>query len=184
MKDLREGGAVTEHIGEEHVDAINAEFFAEILATIEELPDEGFTAGQVAVRFNPHGANRFPIACFDGFFDSLKKLRVIDLEPLILACLAVDVEVAGVSLGESELDAGRMSHFEFGHSQGPEPGGVEVSVPHGVKGVSGFGCDAAESVFDEFAAVAPGAMIVFLEGVADFVEGADEEVSRGVCFVE
>lgn len=92
--------------------------------------------------------------------------------------------MTGVSLGEAELDAGCVSHFEFGHAQGPEPGGVEVGVPHCVKGVSGFGCDASESVFDQFAAVAPGAMIVFLEGVADFVEGADEKVPRGVCFVE
>lgn len=184
LKDLRKGGAIAKDIGEEHVDAIDAEFFAEILTTIEELPDEGFTAGQVAVRFDPHRANRFPIAGLDGFFDSIKELRVVLFEPFVLACLAVDIEVTWVSLGEAELDAGCVSHFELGHAEGPEPGGIEVGVPHGVQSVSGFGCDATESVFDQFAAVAPSAVIFFLKGVADFIESADEEVPRGVCFVE
>ncbi len=184
LKDLGEGGAVAKDIGEEHVDAIDAKFFAEILATIEELPDEGFPAGEVTVRFDPHGANGFPIACLDGFFDSFKKLWVIDFKPLVLACLAVDIEVAGISLGEAELNAGCMGHFEFGHAEGPEPGGVEVSVPHGVEGVSGFGGDAAEGVFDQLSAVAPSAVIFFLESVADFIESSDEEVPRGVSFIE
>lgn len=91
LKDLGEGGTIAKDIGQEHVHAIDAEFVAKILATIEELPDEGFSAGEIAVGFDPHGANGFPVAGLDGFFDSIEELRVVLFEPFVLAGLAVDV---------------------------------------------------------------------------------------------
>lgn len=105
-------------------------------------------------------------------------------DPFVLAGLAVDIKVTGIPLGEAELDAGGVGHFELSDTEGPEPGGVEVGVAHGIDGVSGFGGYGTESVFDEFTALFPGFSVGFLEGVADVVEGPDEEVVGGVSFGE
>lgn len=105
---------------------------------------------------------------------------MFDFEPFVLACLAVNVEVVGIPFGESELDRGGVGHFESGDGEGPEPGGIEVGVAHGVDRVIGLAGDATEGGFEDFAALAPGFAVGFAEGVTDFVKGAQEVSCRRV----
>ena len=74
VEDLGEGGGVAEDIGEEHVDGFGAEFVAEVAASVEELADKAFAAGEVTVGFDPHGAEGFPVAFFDRFFDAFEEV--------------------------------------------------------------------------------------------------------------
>jgi len=173
FEDLGESGRVAEDIGQEHIDAVDAEFFFEIGAAVEELPDQAFSAGEVAIGFDPHAADGFPVVGFDGGFDAFEQCGVFLFEPFVLTGLGVDEKVARVAFGETKLDAGCVSHFEMGDVEGPKPGRVEVGVAHGVDGVGGFACDAPEDVLDEPSAFSPRFAIVFLEGVADFVEGTE-----------
>ena len=59
--DLWQGRRVAEHVGEPQDPAVHAELLPEKALAVEELPNQGFAGGKVAVGLYPHAAFGLPV---------------------------------------------------------------------------------------------------------------------------
>jgi len=71
-QNLWERGRVAEHIWQPHVLRVHPEAFLEVALSIQKLSHERFAAGEVAVRLDPHRAERLPLATLNVGFDRLE----------------------------------------------------------------------------------------------------------------
>ena len=126
---------------------------AEVALAVEELTDQGFATGEVAVGLHPHRAHGFPLAACNGLFDPCEQRWEVLLKPLVLTRLRVHKGVLGVTLHQGKLGGGGVRHFEFGDGNRPEPCGVKVRVTHGVDGVLETATQTTQGVADDLAAL-------------------------------
>ena len=78
-ENLRERGGVAEGVGQPEIADVDAEFIAEEILAVEELAHDGFSAGEHAVRFDPHSALDFPASGGDGLADFFVETGVVFL---------------------------------------------------------------------------------------------------------
>ena len=102
-QNLRKLAGVAEDIREPERARHDAEFVAEEVHAVEELADEGFAVGQVAVGFHPHAALDFPFALGDGV------AHLFEEGGIVLFAVAVELRLGGaeavarVALDETQL---------------------------------------------------------------------------------
>ena len=77
FQDLGQGPGIAEHVRKPQIVYVLSELFLDEAASQQDLPGQRLAAGQVAVRFHPHGAVGFPAAFFHLFPDGLIQLREI-----------------------------------------------------------------------------------------------------------
>ena len=73
LQDLRQRRTVTKDIWQpQYFIFLRTQLLFKKSAAIDDMPDQGFSGGNIAVRLQPHGPFRFPSALFDPFPDSGK----------------------------------------------------------------------------------------------------------------
>ena len=167
-----------------------AEAFAEVVAPQQELPDQGFSTGQVTVGLDPHAAGHFPAILCDTLPDLIEEVGVI------LGDVAVEL---GLTLGE--VEAGELLHqaqdategsgcLASDLADGPQPGHVQVGVADGddvhAQGRSGRGQALTEGLLGRQDAVVE----AIFEGLSQVqlakcvVQGVQQARSGGVVRIQ
>ena len=142
--DLRQRGGVPEHVGDPHVAGHIAELLLEIAFAVENLADQRFARGQVAIGLDPHGPDRLPLAAADGFFDAVPDFGIVGLHPGVLLSLGTHEDVFRIAVHVIQGGGKRAGAFADGLAQRPEPGRVDVGMADGGKGVGGVAVVAAQ----------------------------------------
>ena len=148
--DLGEGGGVAENIGNPEISDVNPEFiFKEVLA-VEELADHGFSADEVAVRFNPHSALNFPASGGDGLFDFFVKSRIVLFDECVMLSRGCPEDILRIFFDECDLGAESACALADAFADGPEPAGVDMSVSDSVRRHHGAGRSNPENLLQDF----------------------------------
>jgi len=99
-KYLRQGRGITENIGQPEVVPLVAQHFLSRFFTHKELTHQGFTACNITVSLNPHGAIWFPVSLAIGFLYGLENFRVLTFDNFKLGALGLDENKLRVFLRE------------------------------------------------------------------------------------
>ncbi len=80
-QDLRHGGGEAEDVRQPCRRVTDAEGALEVALAVEELADIGLAAADLAVRLDPHAADRLPAAFLHALLNLLEQLRIVLLDP-------------------------------------------------------------------------------------------------------
>ena len=141
LHDLGQCAAEAEGVGQPEDVAGAAEFPLEKALAVEELADQAFPRGHVAVGFQPHAAFRLPAALGHPGADLFIQRRAVPADKVVELGLAGEEEVFGVAVHQV-VDGGKAADGLFpGLGQGPQPGHVDVGVAHAGFGDRGLAAD-------------------------------------------
>ena len=101
----------------------------EVALAVGDLPDQGFTAGEIGVGLDPHAADGDPPPVRDAPRDAFEHRGVVLAHPLVLDGLGAPEPEVGVAVHEGEHVRERAGALADGLADRPEPGGVDVGVP-------------------------------------------------------
>ena len=128
LHDLGQCAGVAEHVREPQNLIVGAELLFEEPLAVEELPDQGFAGGQVAVCFQPHAALGLPAAFGHPGLNLLKELGIALLQEVVQNRLAGHELVAGELLHELQDGGKGADNLLPGLGNGPPPGHVDMGV--------------------------------------------------------
>ncbi len=130
-EDFRQRGGIAKHIRQPAASRTRAELAAEELQAHENLADERFAGGHVAVGFDPHAAGSFPAAGLDPLGDFAEQRRVMILRVAVkLSLRAGKVEVR-ILLHQPASRGEGASGLANRLAQRPEPRHVDMRVADG-----------------------------------------------------
>ena len=95
---------------------------------MQELADQRFAAGQVAVRFDPHAALNLPAAVGDARFDLLIEGGIMLLHKRIVLRLRRAEHVARILFDHIELVRESAGALADGFADRPQPAGVDMRM--------------------------------------------------------
>ncbi len=130
-QDLGQRGRVSEDIGKPQVVRNDAELVAEEVLAMENLPHERLSGCEVAVGLDPHAALNLPATLRYRLLHALIQFGISHLDKGVVLRLRRPEHVLRILPHECELGrkgAGALAD-RLGHR--PEPGGVDMRVPHG-----------------------------------------------------
>ena len=133
LKNLRQGTAVSESVRKPEDPAFRTQDVFIVIQAVQKLADQGFPAGHIGIRLDPHGAFGDPSAFFNGFFDPFKKLRSIFAAHLIGSRLALEEIIIRIFFQEPQLGCKGPYRLSFRFSHGPEPGHIQMRISHSEK---------------------------------------------------
>ena len=128
LHDLGQSAGVAEDVGQPQDAVIHTKLFLEELLAVDELTDQGFAGGQVAVGFQPHAALGLPAAFLDLLLDLLHQLGVALLQEVVQHGLRRHELVVGVLLHQLQNGSEGADHLFPGLGNGPPPCHVDVGV--------------------------------------------------------
>ena len=179
--DLGEGGGVAENIGNPEISDVNPEFiFKEVLA-VEELADHGFSADEVAVRFNPHSALNFPASGGDGLFDFFVKSRIVLFDECVMLSRGCPEDILRIFFDECDLGAESACALADAFADGPEPAGVDVRMSDSVCGHDRAGGTEIKKLFEN-SACGSGVCGILVPDVGGAPEDSEETADAPVSF--
>ena len=129
--DLRQGGRIAENVGNPHVLGLVTKLFLEVALAVEDLPDQRFARDEIAIRFDPHGADGFPLAALHRLFDSFPNGGIVGLHPGIVLRLRAHEDIFGILFHVIQRGGERPGAFADRFTKGPQPGGIDVRVTDG-----------------------------------------------------
>ena len=186
-ENLRERGGVAEGVGQPEIADVDAEFIAEEILAVEELAHDGFSAGEHAVRFDPHSALDFPASGGDGLADFFVETGVVFLDERIVLSRGGSENVFRIFVDQHELRTEGACAFADGFAYGPEPAGVNVRMSDSVCGHDRAGGTEIEKLFENSACGTGvcGILVPDVGGAPEDSEKApDAPVSFGQSFKE
>ena len=129
LQDLRQRRTVTKDIRQpQYFIFLRTELLFKKSAAIDDMPDQGFSGGNVAVRLQPHGSFRFPSALFDPFPDSGKYPGSIFLHELIELWLTGHKTVFRISVHQVQYRLKAAHCLLSGLTQGPFPCHINMGM--------------------------------------------------------
>ena len=134
-QDLRQRGAVAEHVWQPQVGGLPAELLDEEALAVDDLAHQGLARRDVAVGLHPHAADRLELAAFDLLPDALVEAGVTVLDPRVLLGLGAGEAVLRVLVHQPYRVGERPGALAGRLPQRPQPGGVDVGVAHGADAV-------------------------------------------------
>ncbi len=96
---------------------------------IEELADQGFRLGNVAVGFHIHGAHRLEPALSDLLLQLLKEFRIILFQRLIGVGLRMRIAEFRIAVHQAHLDENRACILVHRVDSAPVIGNIQVRMP-------------------------------------------------------
>ena len=133
VHNLRQGSGIPKYVRDPNILGLIAELFFEEAFAKKDLPDERFAGDEVAIGFDPHGANRLPLSATDSFFYAFPDLWIVGLHPRVLLGLRANEHVARIFLHVVQRSGKRAGALANRLPQRPEPGGINVRVADGGK---------------------------------------------------
>ena len=132
LQDLGQRPGVTEYIRKPEIFHVFAQFFFQESASDEELPGQGFSAGQVAVGFHPHASVGFPPSFFHPFLDLLKDFRKIFFYIFVNLRLCLKENIFREHFHHTQYCRERTGSFLMGMFQSPQPCHINVGMSYTV----------------------------------------------------
>ena len=132
LQNLRQSPGIAEHIGEPQIFHIFPKFLFQESAADEELPGQGFSAGQVAVRFHPHAAVGFPASFFHPFLDLCKDFREVFLDIFINLRLCLKEDIFREHFHHAQHRRKRTGSLLMSMLQSPQPRHINVGMSYTV----------------------------------------------------
>ena len=128
LQNLGQSSGVAEYIGQPQHLALHTEFLLEEPFAEENLANQGFAGGQIAVCLDPHGAFHFPAAGGNHLLHFLIGLGAFFLQIFVQLGLGGHELIFGVLLHQAQNGREGTLGLFTGLSQGPQPCHVDVSV--------------------------------------------------------
>ena len=125
---LGQGAGIAEHVRQPQHPVVPAKLLLKEPLAIEELTHQAFSAGEVAVGFQPHTAFRLPAAFGHPLLNLDIQLRIPLFQEAVEHRLAGHELVFRILLHELEHRCEAASHLFTGLGHGPPPGHVNVGV--------------------------------------------------------
>ncbi|MNC44374.1 hypothetical protein D3C75_932770 [compost metagenome] len=133
LHDLRQVPGIAEHIRQPQHFVVYAEFFLEEALAVHRLADQAFTAGEVRIRLNPHGAFGNDSAVLHRLFDARIQLRIQRLDQLEQIRLALRVSIFRIFVHERQLIGHGPCNLTLRLRNRPQPGYIQVGLSHKVQ---------------------------------------------------
>ncbi len=129
--ELRQLPVVAERIRAPELGAAHAEPRLEPALPVQELTDERFSGGDVAIRLDPGAARRDEAAAGHCRANPRPELGDAALDPVVVLRRGAREPVPGVLVEQPELRRPRAHGLALRLRERPQPGRVEVRVPDG-----------------------------------------------------
>ena len=132
---------------------------------MQDLANERFAGGQIAIGLHPHRADRLPLPAADALFYALPDLGIVGLHPRIVLRLRADEHIARILLHVVEGGGEGARAFSNRLAERPKPSRIDVRMANGRKRMDGVAISAAHHSED-------GGGDLMLEGsvVVEFVD--------------
>ncbi len=182
QRQLREGGGVAEGVRQPHPLALHAELLGEEALAVHQLTGQRLAAGQVAVRLDPHSADRRPLPGPCRLLHPPVDLRPAVPHPGVLLGLRAGEDEVGVLLRQGGHIGEGPGRLALGLAERPEPGAVDMGVADGGDGV-GTGVGRSGQHLDQPGAGLGGGArhVQRIDGVQGVVDGAQQLVPARVA---
>ena len=126
---LGQCAGVTKDIGQPQDAVVHAKFFFEELFPIQELANQTFAAGQVAVSLDPHAAFRLPAPFGNALLDLLVQLGITLLQKVVQLGLTGHELIVRVLLHQLEYRGKAAADLLAGLGNRPPPCHIDVGMP-------------------------------------------------------
>jgi len=95
---------------------------------VYELSDKGLATRQVSIMLNPAASDRLESALLDLVLDSVKDIRIVLFEPLVLLCLGDGKSMFWVTIHQIALVRPGSGNLPLRLSPRPKPAGIDMAL--------------------------------------------------------